>query len=448
MSVTVVGTAVASEGMSVTVAGTAVASLFAACLCLQFRGGLDSLQHSEDSSRSFGSTVALVGGMLVFGALQTISSKLMYQTMCPSLSSGRSLYNKPWLTLLFMFGGEMSLLAHRDVKKVTGQFPVGETAPAFIFLGPAICDVLGTGLGLMALMFIDAAVWQMLRGSVVVFTTLFSVVLLGRKFDTSHWFGITISVMALFLIGLATILEKPPVSPVGSGQTSLGVFLVVSAQVFTAVQNIAEERILKNYAVSSAHVVGMEGMWGFGLTGAMLFVMTNVHGPDNGVYQSMPDAMHMIRGSGDLLGCIIVYVISTGAYNFVGMRVCRKLSAVTRCLVDAMRTVVVWGFQLWLYHGISNQYGHPWTPFSGFRLVGLCLLATGACVFNHLLRTPMLSYTSSRRGSPHCILPATSPSQSPTARQVNIVPFFPQKGPQCTDMAVDAVAGTSPLNRG
>jgi drug/metabolite transporter (DMT)-like permease len=65
-----------------------------------------------------------------------------------------------------------------------------------IFLLPACCDMTGTSLMYVGLNLTHASVFQMLRGSVILFTGIFSVVFLGRKLYAFHWIG-----MMLVLFG-------------------------------------------------------------------------------------------------------------------------------------------------------------------------------------------------------------------------------------------------------
>merc|ERR1719157_156558 len=118
------------------------------------------------------------------------------------------------------------------------------------------------------MMLIDAAVWQMMRGAVVVFSAILSVVFLRRKLHCYHWIGVLFTVVGLFLIGGTAILEENmkaasgAVDSAAAGNASLGVALVLFAQVFSSFQFTFEEHLLTGYSVSSLKTVGSEGCWG------------------------------------------------------------------------------------------------------------------------------------------------------------------------------------------
>lgn len=381
-------------------------------------------------------TLFLVLGMLLLGSYNTINSKLMYQTSCPTLPVGHHLFDKPWLTNLMMFNGEASLLlvfylrqsskrCRRNDDDLQESLLGLPEAPVYIFALPASCDVLGTGIAAVAMMFIDAAVWQMMRGAVIVFSAMFTVIFLKRQLRMYHWAGIFFTVLGLFLIGTSAILDEAATAKT-SGNAHVGIALVILAQVFAAFQFTFEEHLLTGYAVSSLQTVGMEGVWGSAYMVVILAVMTTISGSDHGVYESIPDGLHMIRGSGVMQLLVSTYMASIAVYNFVGMQVCRKLSAVTRCLIDCMRTAVVWGFQLGLYYGVSREYGNGWTSHSWLQLVGFGMLVLGTLIYNGVIRLPAIDYRRLNLEFPRQIMQAT---WSPTVNRAATWGWGPQFGP-------------------
>merc|ERR1719296_405312 len=118
--------------------------------------------------------------------------------------------------------------------------------------------------------------------------------------------------------------------------------------------------------------------------------MTNVGGSDHGSYESLPDGVHMVKGSVMLQFLVVSYMLSIAIYNFVGMQLCRKLSAVTRCLVDCMRTATVWGFQLGIHYFVSKSYGQAWNQYSYIQLIGFGFLVLGTFIYNGVIRLPAM----------------------------------------------------------
>ena len=117
-----------------------------------------------------------------------------------------------------------------------------------------------------------ASTYQMLRGSVIIFTGLLSSVYLKRKQHSFHWFGMLFVVAGATIVGVASMLQaevslRPLPTPLyfsltrceftvrspaccisqagqagGARNPLLGNLLVVVSQLFTALQMCLEER--------------------------------------------------------------------------------------------------------------------------------------------------------------------------------------------------------------
>lgn len=160
---------------------------------------------------------------------------------------------------------------------------------------PACCDITGTTLMNVGLLFTAASIYQMTRGALVLFVGLFSVIFLRRKLGLWKWVSLVIVVLGVALVGLAGVIakdEKAVPKAVHDGteigqlahlemmtlgaraeenpdlavQTLVGVLLIALAQVFTASQFVLEESIMERYSVEPLKAVGWEGLWGFLVT--------------------------------------------------------------------------------------------------------------------------------------------------------------------------------------
>jgi drug/metabolite transporter (DMT)-like permease len=154
---------------------------------------------------------------------------------------------------------------------------------------PAICDICGTTLMNVGLLFVAASIYQMTRGALVLFVGLFSVIFLKRHLNLYKWFALFVVVTGVAVVGLAGYLAKDEkavpslLSAVHSEvmsalkgdktdeqklalKTLIGVFLIAAAQVFTATQFVLEESIMEKYSIEPLKAVGWEGLWGFVVT--------------------------------------------------------------------------------------------------------------------------------------------------------------------------------------
>lgn len=151
---------------------------------------------------------------------------------------------------------------------------------------PACCDIAGTTLMNVGLLFVAASIYQMTRGALVLFVGLFSVLFLHRRLALYQWSALLVVVLGVGIVGLAGALA--PTTPSSSSpallvravarnvvvvaqtpealRTVVGVLLIAGAQIFTAAQFVLEEYILEQYALEPLKVVGWEGVFGFGVT--------------------------------------------------------------------------------------------------------------------------------------------------------------------------------------
>ena len=114
-----------------------------------------------------------------------------------------------------MFIGEASCLLvfeivyyyHKFVKKNVSQFGAQKFS-CFAFVIPAVRDVLGTSTMYVGLNLTYASSFQMLRGSVIIFTALLSVAFFGSKLQLYHWAGMLMVVIGLVMVGLGDVIGE------------------------------------------------------------------------------------------------------------------------------------------------------------------------------------------------------------------------------------------------
>ena len=152
---------------------------------------------------------------------------------------------------------------------------------------PAICDICGTTLMNVGLLFVVPSIYQMTRGMLVIWVGLFSVLFLKKKLHLYQWFALVTVVLGVSLVGLAGALYSDDGGKSASTaelarstamaiaiaaqspealQTIMGIMLIAGAQIFTATQFVLEEFILEKYALEPLKVVGWEGIFGLGVT--------------------------------------------------------------------------------------------------------------------------------------------------------------------------------------
>jgi len=285
----------------------------------------------------------------------------------------------------------------------------------FIFLPPAMCDMTATSLMYVGLTLTYASSYQMLRGSVIVFTGLASVIFLRRRIPLFQWGGMVILIIGLILVGIASVQQNSG----GAPHPLIGDILVIVAQVVVAIQMVIEEKFVVGKDVPPLAAVGWEGIFGFSVLSLLLIPMYYIHvGP---VFSSNPDYRleDVIDGyvqfvnSPIIMGALIVNVTSIAFFNFAGISVTKELSATTRMMLDSLRTFIIWIYSL--------LPGVNWQTFSWLQLLGFVVMLVGTCVYNDLVFLPLArKYLGPRlRGYPSwisryllCIPVADLPSPS------------------------------------
>jgi drug/metabolite transporter (DMT)-like permease len=300
--------------------------------------------------------------------------------------------------------------AHPDEE---GRIPL-EGRSIFLLALPACCDIAGTTLMNVGLLFVAASIYQMTRGALVLFVGLFSVWFLKRHLGLYKWFSLFVVVFGVAVVGLAgAITRDDKATPnhqalhdtasgsVGAqkemsqaAMTIIGVMLIAGAQIFTATQFVLEERIMEKYAMEPIKVVGWEGVFGFvvtliGMVILHLTIGTGYFNARDGLYQmthyraiALSSLLIMVSIGYDFLMQVPQHLANyRSGFNFFGLSVTRTVSATSRSTIDTCRTLFIWVVSL----------GLGWETFKWLQVCGFALLVYGTFLFNDLIRPPLKS---------------------------------------------------------
>jgi len=161
--------------------------------------------------------------MLTTGSINTLSTAWADRTKAEGrdADNGEYKFDHPFFQAAGMFVGELTCLAAfyirlaqlRGKKDEDGEDvldeaekPENQKWSPTIFMIPAACDMTGTSLMYVGLTMTSASIFQMLRGSVVIFTGILSVVFLKRKLQRFHWFSMFLVLIGVAVVGLATLI--------------------------------------------------------------------------------------------------------------------------------------------------------------------------------------------------------------------------------------------------
>jgi len=310
-----------------------------------------------------------------------LATKLADNTESEGEDGEKREFEHPFVQALGMFLGELLCLAVFYLgewkKRREGIESPKQTFSNWIFVVPAICDMTATSLMYVGLNMTYASVFQMLRGSVVIFTGLFSVFFLKRKLQRFQWFGMFFVLVGLLCVGVASVMGGD--SDANASNPVLGDILIICAQIVVATQMVIEEKYLTAHNVPALQVVGLEGLFGFIGTSFFLLLFYYIPGSNAGNHvENTPDAFIQIYNSWIITVAILGCVLSIAFFNWFGISVTKAMNATTRMVLDSMRTVIIWGFSLIV----------GWQDFNYVQIIGFVLLLSGTAVYNRVLVLP------------------------------------------------------------
>jgi len=384
--------------------------------------------------------------MLLTGTVNTLTMKIQFTINSVDKNGDEKLFQKPWFGTLNMLSAMFLVLVVEQLftgctlcRKQTAQMvPLlpddllankkeSKTWSQKVLLVafPAFFDLLATAFCCIGIMYIPASVWQMLRGSALVFCALLSVCFLKRKMYAFNLIGLAICVVGITTVGLANILgSNSEGADSGTGTdlatTLYGMGLVLAGQLVQAAQVIAEEWLMKDVDLPAVQIIGFEGFWGLLMMMAIVYPLLWVlPGDDGGHVEDPIDTAVMLSNSLPLITCVVTYLISCGTFNITGIQVTAALSAVHRMMLDASRTMVIWAFGLYVHYCFdpNSKFGESWNSYSYIQLVGFVILVTGQAIYGEVLKLPGLRYPPATLAALHASPAAAAYLASPLPRE-------------------------------
>ncbi|KAI0361898.1 hypothetical protein OH77DRAFT_1416081 [Trametes cingulata] len=263
---------------------------------------------------------------------------------------------------------------------------------------PAACDLTGTTLMNVGLLYTPVSIYQMTRGALVLFVGVLSVIFLRRRLWLYQWISLVTVMAGVSLVGLSGSMVKdavkesavsmfddvpPPPEPIEEPEVTkvlVGVFFILFAQVFTAAQFVIEEKIMGRYSVAPLVAVGFEGL--FGALSIVLAMPLLARYSSVSPFFDLPRGWHQMMDTPTVLWSGLVIAFSIALFNFFGLSVTRHVSATARSLTDTCRTLSIWIVSLGLGWEVL-----VW-PISLLQVAGFALLVYGTFLFNHLVTPP------------------------------------------------------------
>ena len=144
---------------------------------------------------------------------------------------------------------------------------------------------------------------------------------------------------------------------------------------------VYEEKYVKKYDVSPLKVSGFEGLFGVTTLGILFIPFYFIYvGPKFGqnprmVIEDASDGFYQLSKNPTLCSIMVGKMVLIAIYNFACVSITKEMSATTRVIINAARTMIIWSVSLVL----------GWQEFHGLQVFGLIILCSGIFIYNDVL---------------------------------------------------------------
>ncbi|CAH2353481.1 hypothetical protein CLIB1423_11S00650 [[Candida] railenensis] len=348
----------------------------------------------------------LAFGTITTGCLNSLFTK--YQdNQCvrncnnPDVSTHKN-FEQPVLQTLQMFIGEFSIYMVYWVlykskyalkQSNNGYTEIGNPSSrditfvqSFKLALPAICDICATTLVNIGLLYTPVSIYQMTRGSVVLFVAIFSVIFLHRKITKLEWISLVLVSLGVVIVGLSGISNDSASTDESTDGTStilIGMVFIVVAMLCQAAQFVVEEQILSKQSILPLRLVYFEGFYGASI---LLIAFSFMHVVIGTFFSSSPkefkdSPFNIVESFSQMFSNRIVLIssicimVSISSFNFFGISLTHELSATSRSTVDTCRTLLVWILAIAM----------GWESFAFLQFLGFVVMVFGTLCFNGVL---------------------------------------------------------------
>ncbi|KAJ5080371.1 solute carrier family 35 member f6 [Anaeramoeba ignava] len=313
----------------------------------------------------------------IFGTATVCLSKASFQFSSKGTNSEHK-FEKPWSLTDLVFLSSIFLLLIDKIGKCCDkknqnyqQLPIYRNQKQWkIFLYvivPSIFDLISKIFLFVALIDLPAGIWQIYRSSIIIFSGIFSLFFLNRKFYIFNWVGILFIIFGL-LISLFSEYMK---SESDKNSKLVGVIYVLIAQFFLSIQSILENHLYQRIYISKMRISGLQGLFSFILTSAIISIIYFAIGTENnGPKEDIVDTFHMLKNNHNLLYVVIIFFVTSLFYQFSSIHGSLSRSSRMIALAECIRIILIWVLDLIIHYFWSDSFGVEWkSTYSYLQLV-------------------------------------------------------------------------------
>jgi drug/metabolite transporter (DMT)-like permease len=277
------------------------------------------------------------------GSVNTVLNNVIYNCAARGWHGRFHTFRKPWFMDWSMFlGMSLGIFNTQTFRTFTcaPHEPGGKLRGWSLFRQvslPGLCDLLGTYLSNIALLYLAPSIWQMLRGSELIFTATWAIVYRHKKLGLADWVGVGVTVVGVAVVGISSILTEPHPSSTTHAPASMQIMamiLILVAMGLAALQTVLEEELLHDVDATACELVSYEGLWGVYFTSLFALPLAQIM-PENageGLFEHTLESFQMLGASLKLFGLWFAFVVAVFAYNLSGLALCAYTSAISRTI--------------------------------------------------------------------------------------------------------------------
>ena len=315
---------------------------------------------------------------IIGSSIAGIVPKIQYETI--SLGVG---FQHVFILMLILYIDQVCaliyyyLIEHKKEENEDNkpQFQYYQSIPSIIF------DFFGSSLAFFGLALLPGSICQMLRGALLIFTYILSVIFIKNSHNMNHYLGMFLTIIGLIIVGLAEGLKKTS----NLGTTIGGIILTVIGQFFTAIQFVYEENLTKKYQCKITKVIGFQGIFGIFLMIIVLPILDSINcgegktdfirnvctKDENGVWslENFVFALKQLKNSKKLIWLSLLYAVGDLGYNLTGITIGKEATSTARAIAENMKILLIWIFFLFPFNPINYREKFNWIQFIGYLML-------------------------------------------------------------------------------
>lgn len=332
------------------------------------------------------------------GAFAAVLGNLIYNQEAENAHHVVKTFRKPWFEGTLMFLGMTLPIFNTNVVKKCKCAEYKPDGPARGWelyrrvAIPGLCDLLASLFQNFALLFLPPSIWQMLRGSMLIFTAIFAITYRKQKLTLVDWLGVGVTVAGIIIVGVSALFQDNKMSA-SKGMMILSMGLVLLGQALQAFQTIIEEELLHDVDATDSEVVAYEGLWGLYFSIFITLPLAQIV-PETwgeGIYENTIESFIMMKNNWLLVVFVLAYVFSALGYNMTGMMVTSFSSAMHRTIYESIKSFAVWILSVIVNFIFPNtSAGEKLSMWSLLQMTGFGFCIVGTCIYNRIIKLPCI----------------------------------------------------------